>query len=312
MRHRIRAPDNLNAITWILPVGGGQAVRVEDVEHHMKRIVILTGSELRHRFFRKAMALSPGIEVAATYCEGLNANLRDLTERKGSTATLELEHLDARDRSEEDFFGTFDRLAPDHSNPVAIERGTLNEPEHHAAIASLAPEMIVSYGCSIVRDPLLSEFRGRFVNIHLGLSPYYRGSGTNFWPLVNGEPEYVGVTFMHIDAGIDTGAIIHQIRPRIFRGDGPHQIGNRLISDMTPVCADLVRAFETLGPVGPEPDVDNDRYYRKKDFSEEATRRLYENFGGGMVETYLDELDARCARVPILENPGVAEGHASR
>ncbi len=284
---------------------------MQDVEDHMNRIVILTGSELRHRFFRKAMALSPGIEVAATYCEGLQSNLRDMTERKGEKAALELAHLDARDRAEDDFFGVFDRLSPDRSNPVAIDRGTLNEPEHHEAIASFTPDMIISYGCSIVREPLLSQFHGRFINIHLGLSPYYRGSGTNFWPLVNGEPEYVGVTFMHIDAGIDTGAIIHQIRPRIFPGDGPHQIGNRLIADMTLVCADLVRTFDTLGPVGPEPEVENDRYYKKKDFSEEATRRLYENFSSGMIETYLDEADTRCARVPILENPGVAEGHAN-
>ena len=39
----------------------------------------------------------------------------------------------------------------------------------------------------------------------------------------------VGATFMYIDAGIDTGEIIHQIRADIVIGDSPHSIGNRLI-----------------------------------------------------------------------------------
>ena len=53
-------------------------------------------------------------------------------------------------------------------------------------------------------------FSRKFLNVHLGLSPYYRGSGTNVWPLINTEPDMVGATLC-IDAGIDNGEIIHQI-----------------------------------------------------------------------------------------------------
>ncbi len=37
---------------------------------------------------------------------------------------------------------------------------------------------------------------------------------------------------MHIDAGVDTGEVIHQMRARVALGDSPAQIGNRLIVDM--------------------------------------------------------------------------------
>src|SRR5690606_12262748 len=124
--------------------------------HGMTRIVILTGGELRHRFVRKALALSPGIEVARSYTVSLRANLRDVTEQKADVAATELDHLDARDRSELDFFGMFDLLAPDRSTPLAIERGTLNAPEQADAIIATRPHLLVAYGCSIVRDPLLS------------------------------------------------------------------------------------------------------------------------------------------------------------
>ena len=50
-------------------------------------------------------------------------------------------------------------------------------------------DVVLVFGTGILREALLSAFPGRLINIHLGLSPYYRGAGTNFWPLVNGEPE---------------------------------------------------------------------------------------------------------------------------
>ena len=124
-----------------------------------------------------------------------------------------------------------------------------------------------NYGCSIIQEPLLSVFDGRFVNVHLGLSPYYRGSGTNFWPLVNKEPEFVGATFMHIDSGIDTGEIIHQIRADYFWGDTPSSIGNRLILKMSATLKDLILNFDNLHVNLPKASTCESKVYKKIDFS---------------------------------------------
>ncbi|MEP9072199.1 formyltransferase family protein [Enterobacter hormaechei] len=48
-------------------------------------------------------------------------------------------------------------------------------------------------------------------NIHFSLLPKYKGMYTSAWPLLNGESES-GVTLHCIEQGIDTGAIIDQIR----------------------------------------------------------------------------------------------------
>ena len=66
------------------------------------------------------------------------------------------------------------------------------------------PDIIIVYGSSIIA-PLTNDFKNKIINVHLGLSPYYRGSGTNFYPILNSKPEYIGVTFMFLDKGIDTG-----------------------------------------------------------------------------------------------------------
>ncbi|MDR9382125.1 MAG: formyltransferase family protein, partial [Natronomonas sp.] len=176
---------------------------------------------------------------------------------------------------------------------------------YYEEITDLDPDLLVAYGCSIVRGPLLSEFRGRFLNVHLGLSPYYRGTGTNFWPLVNGEPEYVGATFMYIDEGVDTGEIVHQIRARVYPDDTPHQVGNRLIADMTRTYIKIVRRFDALKPVDKPSEPEDSNYYRRDDYTTEATRKLYQNFGSGLVERYLEEREDRIRAVPIVSNPAL-------
>lgn len=213
-------------------------------------------------------------------------------------------HLERRKVSEEDFFKVFCDRIPDNSNAHVIERGEVDNEEIVSKIIGLNPDLLISYGCSIIKSRLLDFFKGRFINIHLGLSPYYRGSGTNFWPLVNNELEFVGVTFMYIDRGIDTGEIIHQVRARIFEGDTPHQIGNRLIKDSFEVLEQLVTNFEKLEKIPPSFfSSETYKFYRNRDFTEEAVSKVYQNFENGAVLKYLSERYERCMKSPIFENP---------
>jgi hypothetical protein len=270
------------------------------------RVVILTGSELRHTFFRKALALDPGVEVLLSVCEGQEKSLLRLLDPAREGVELQREHILAREASEQDFFYPFVRMTPDSSHPRFIGKGRVNDREIVESIVDLQPDLLLAYGCSIIKAPLLEAFPRRFLNVHLGLSPYYRGSGTNFWPLVNGEPEFVGATFMYIDAGVDTGEIIHQIRARIHPGDTPHQIGNRLIGDMTIVYRDVVGKYGELVPMAQPPVPQNERYYRTKDFSPESVEQLYANFRSGLVEAFLRERDERLHHSPLVEQPAIA------
>ena len=146
----------------------------------------------------------------------------------------------------------------------------------------------MEHGSSLIKSKLLEFFKDRFLNIHLGLSPYYRGSGTNVWPLINNQPQMVGATFMHIDEGIDTGRIIHQINADIFLGDNPHTIGNRLIKKMTLLTKEVIYNFKSLDDIS-QPNVKKSLLYLKKDFDENACRKLYDNFNNGMIENFIRE-----------------------
>jgi methionyl-tRNA formyltransferase len=120
---------------------------------------------------------------------------------------------------------------------------------------------------------------------------------------VNGEPEFVGATFMYMDSGIDTGEVSHQIRAEIREDDTPHQIGNRLIAEIGMVYRKFIKSFHNLEPVPQLPIPENAKFYLRKDFSPESVRILYENFKSGMIRTFLENKDEKLNQAPIIQNP---------
>jgi folate-dependent phosphoribosylglycinamide formyltransferase PurN len=78
-----------------------------------------------------------------------------------------------------------------------------------AMLASIRPDWIVSYGYRfLIRPPILDQFPGRIINLHVSLLPWNRGADPNFWSWFEGSPK--GVTIHQIDAGMDTGPILAQ------------------------------------------------------------------------------------------------------
>lgn len=267
-----------------------------------KKIILLTGSELRHDFFRMFIAHDEDIEVLASYCESKKGSLNSIVQLEENNS-IRTQHLIIREIVEKDFFEVFCDSVEDESSPMSIEKGEINNKENVDRIISLEPDLIIAYGCSIIDSELLEVFEGRFINIHLGLSPYYRGSGTNFWPFVNEELQFIGTTFMYIDSGIDTGEIIHQIRADVNYQDSIHQIGNRLIRDSFIACKRIIKNFENLDILKPFMfDKNDEKYYRNKNFTEDKLKLAYQNMENGLIEDYINNRKKLTETYPIIEN----------
>jgi folate-dependent phosphoribosylglycinamide formyltransferase PurN len=210
-------------------------------------------------------------------------------------------HFDARDASEARYFAADATLRLGGGATLRTVAGNgLDAPAEVAAMSALRPDVVLVFGTGILRETLLSAFAGRILNIHLGLSPYYRGAGTNFWPLVNREPEYVGATIHYLDAGIDTGPIIAHARPSIAAGDGPHDLGNKTIVAAARLLMDAADAH-VHGRVAAVPQRGRGRLYQRKDFNADAVRRLYHNFETGMIDEYLADRARRDAALGLVE-----------
>jgi methionyl-tRNA formyltransferase len=257
------------------------------------RAVVLTSTMLRHQFV--ANTLAARLDVAGVWQE--EKSFEPL--RYAADAADEAEiarHFDARDASEAASFSAHATLA---AASRRVPPGGCNDPAVINAIRQARPDVVLVFGTGLLKRPLLDAFAGRMINIHLGLSPYYRGAGTNFWPLVNREPEFCGATIHFLDEGVDTGPMIAHVRPEIRRGDGPHDIGNRIVVAAAARLAEAAVAH-AASPLRGVPQTGTGRVYARKDFSADAVRQLYANFASGMIEEYLDNRAARDARVPLV------------
>lgn len=70
----------------------------------------------------------------------------------------------------------------------------------------------------LVKDPLLSAFPNRILNIHPSLLPKYPGKAAWEQALVD-EAKITGCTVHYVDAGIDTGEVIMQEKVAILLDD---------------------------------------------------------------------------------------------
>ncbi|MEZ6855059.1 formyltransferase family protein [Halodesulfovibrio aestuarii] len=251
------------------------------------KIVILTGAEPRHTFMRKAIAFDPRFDVLMSICEGAENSLSAQFAAMKEPDAMMREHVAQREQSEQDFFGHYAELVEDVSKPVYIAKGDVNRAEIVEQVKSKRPDLIVCFGCSLLRDVWLTAFGGKILNMHLGLSPYYRGSGTNFWAMVNGDFDLVGATFMILDKGIDTGPIIHQVRARISPNDSPHDIGHRLIVDAVTAYRNVISVFDGTSLSFPQSFQFEEKVYFRKHFNRKSVEILYKNFEAGVVERFL-------------------------
>ena len=266
--------------------------------------VIFTSSSLRHKAFAAIIHNNPNINLIKVFHED-TSTLDELIKNKQDN-DIELDHLQARSLAEKDFF----ELYINTQNKVKsiseiVPRFWFSTKECLEILKKINPSQILVYGTSIIKGDIIHHFKRKILNLHLGLSPYYRGAGTNYFPYVNNEPEYAGTTYMYLDAGIDTGEIIHQIRPIINVTDSFHQLSNRF----------LISSFQTYSKIAernlknglelplPTNNIKNCKrlIYKKSDFSRESVIKLYDNFKNGMLNEYLINQKKEIKNVPILE-----------
>lgn len=91
-------------------------------------------------------------------------------------------------------------------NSIPVDKPeSVNSPEFLAKLAELNLDFIfvVSFG-QILRQPLLDTPKIACVNLHASLLPRHRGASPIASAILAGDAE-VGITFMKMDAGLDTG-----------------------------------------------------------------------------------------------------------
>src|SRR5690606_3465284 len=96
------------------------------------------------------------------------------------------------------------------TNEKIISVDSVNSEKTINILKDLQPNIIIVHGTRIISKKALSSVECKFINIHEGITPKYRGVHGAYWALANNDVYNSGVTVHFVDAGIDTGSIISQ------------------------------------------------------------------------------------------------------
>ncbi len=100
-----------------------------------------------------------------------------------------------------------------------LDKGQVNTKETIDLIKQHDPEVIFTFGCSLLDDEVFSIPKYGCINIHTGIVQLFRGVDSAFWAVHDEKLDGVGATLHYIDKSIDAGEIIAQKKADIAIGD---------------------------------------------------------------------------------------------
>jgi len=194
-------------------------------------------------------------------------------------------HFAARASAEERYFGQ--QALPDCAR-LAVTPEELNGPASAEFLRSLQVDLVLVFGSGLVKPPLVDCLPEHTINLHLGLSPRYRGAATLFWPFYFLEPPYAGTTFHYIVAEPDAGEIIHQVVPELQPEDGIHDVGCKAVVASAEAALRLLEVFERDKGWKRHRQRASGKNFLASDFKPEHLRVIYDVYDDRMVREYLE------------------------
>lgn len=197
-----------------------------------------------------------------------------------------------------DIFGE-DWRRIDPSIPVLVSEN-INAPEVCDRLRSLAPDLLLDHGTSIVRDHVL-DTAGLALNLHWGLSPYYRGVACTEWALLNWDPYNIGVTIHVLSKHIDGGHIVAQERVEVKPGDRVEDINHRITAAGTHLVKQIIARLRHAEIMDFVPQrSDEGQLFLKMHFSKYLRDQIRYIERQGFIEHMLAK-PSRKERLPIIQ-----------
>jgi methionyl-tRNA formyltransferase len=249
------------------------------------RVVTLTGDGARHASIAAALARAGMLAGRVIQSRepsvpeppaGISPSLQSLFTR----------HFTDRSQIEQRFFGH--HLADDFGAPeLRVSREELNGPAVWSFVERVMPDAVLSYGVHKLDAATLTRLPRVRWNVHGGLSPWYRGVATHFWPSYMLEPQMTGVTLHELTDDLDGGPVVHQTLAPLVAGDGVHELACRAVEHFG---AELPRVLELLarGELRPASvQRSAGKLWLDRDFRAEHLRLVYETYENRVVDAYL-------------------------
>jgi methionyl-tRNA formyltransferase len=163
----------------------------------------------------------------------------------------------------------------------------INTPEGVRVVASLEPDVILVYGTGIVGGKVLSLARTIALNMHTGISPYYRGCDCAFWPLHNEELHMLGATVHECVKDVDGGQIFGTTGIRLHADDDIGTVFARCVDAGARLYAQKAQELLQRCLEGAKQDLSLGSEYMAVMRDARAERKVRNAIRSGMIRRYL-------------------------
>ena len=158
----------------------------------------------------------------------------------------------------------------------------------------LNSDIFIVFGSSFIKKDLVNFLIDHnALNIHLGISPYYRGMDCNFWALFDNNPHLVGATIHLLSKGLDSGPILYHALSEIKEDPFIYtmstvksafesiaqKIENKTIFEHTPEIQDKSKEI---------------KYSKKNEFNDEVIKKFFLN---------KIDLNSKIFKLDLYKNP---------
>ena len=153
--------------------------------------------------------------------------------------------------------------------------GDLNQCSMNLLSDFLKSDVYVVFGSSYIKGELLNFLiNQKAINIHAGISPYYRGTDCNFWALFDDNPHLVGATIHLLSEGLDSGPMLYHAMSNIKMN--PFEYSMSTIKSAFHSIAERIKdsSIFKIKPLVQDKKKEV-RYSKKSEFNEEIVEKYF-------------------------------------
>lgn len=164
------------------------------------KITVFTSDSLRHTFL---------INKLFKVCDKLFV-VREYSKIKIKRSNLKKKYFQKVKKQEIKLFGPYNKKFNQEIKILRLKKEKLNSSLMKKNDEYFKSHLYIVFGSSIIKGELLDFLiKKKAINIHMGISPYYRGTDCNFWAIYDDNSDLVGATIHRLSKKIDEGQILY-------------------------------------------------------------------------------------------------------
>lgn len=162
---------------------------------------------------------------------------------------------------------------------LSAKMGDLNKLSKQELSPALQSDIYIVFGSSYIKGWLIDYLLNKkAINIHMGISPFYRGSSCNFWAAYQDDFHLIGATIHLLSKGLDSGNILYHVLPNLDNCKNCFEFSMNAVKDAQDSIIENIKMNRLLSIDAVKQDKTKEIKYTKNiDFTDEEANNFLNN-----------------------------------